>query len=82
MGGLAAAVGHYAFVPAVMGAVAGLYGLCFSGGSEGEDGGEASESKAEELVKEWRGWHRMRWSSVDVVSWACFLVGAVDVLTP
>jgi hypothetical protein len=76
--GLAAALGHYVFVPLVGGSVERLFRICH----ENERGDHAGEGKsAVESVREWVGWHRVRMGSVDVVAWGAFLGGVLEVLT-
>ncbi|KAF2639973.1 hypothetical protein P280DRAFT_24347 [Massarina eburnea CBS 473.64] len=76
--GLAAAVGHYFFVPGVMGSVARLFDICVKGQAvEGEGRGDAVD-----CVREWVGVHKVRMLTVDLCAWVCFAVGVVRVLTP
>ncbi|EUC49854.1 hypothetical protein COCMIDRAFT_32863 [Bipolaris oryzae ATCC 44560] len=56
--GAAATAAHYAFVPLVGRSVRALVGLC---------SGEKGEGRAEEWLREWRGWHGVRMGSVDLV---------------
>lgn len=79
--GFALALAHYAFVPGVAGAVEGLYRLCIRG-VKGEEVEEGKRGRAARLVREWVGWHRVRWGTVDLAAWACFLGAVVGVLTP
>jgi hypothetical protein len=76
--GLAAALGHYVFVPLVGGSVERLFRICH----ENERGDHVGKGKsAVESVREWVGWHRVRMGSVDVVAWGAFLGGVLEVLT-
>ncbi|KAF2653409.1 hypothetical protein K491DRAFT_694703 [Lophiostoma macrostomum CBS 122681] len=81
--GTAAAVAHYAFVPAVAPSVGALYRLCVRQQMGAEVGGKGTETgkSAEEWIREWHGVHRVRMFSVDLVAWGCFAWGVVGVLS-
>jgi hypothetical protein len=79
--GLAGAVGHYAFVPAVMWSVEALFKKC-----DAQEKGSVEKHQegrsATDLVRAWVNAHKIRMCTVDLLTWACFAVGVVNVLTP
>lgn len=83
--GLAAAVGHLLFFPAVQPSIRALYRLCVRQQTDGEarEMGVAKDKgkSAEEWMREWNGVHRMRMFSVDLVAWGCFAWGVIGVLS-
>lgn len=91
--GLGAAGAHYAFVPGVAPSVERLFRMCVGGwmgegkeeeereGEGKEQGREGREGEAKKAVREWVGWHVVRWATVDVLAWGAFLVGGVVALT-
>ena len=84
--GLVSALAHYAFVPLVGRSVRALIGMA-AGRKEEEREEEKGEEKekeaknAEDWVKEWIGWHKVRMGTVDVLAWGSFACGAVGALT-
>ena len=42
---------------------------------------EEETGKAEDWVKEWLGWHKVRMGTVDVLAWGSFACGAIGALT-
>lgn len=79
--GLVAAVAHYAFVPLVGRSVGALFAMCDEGERKGGGGKEVvkgeEEGRAKGWVREWVGWHVVRWGTVDLVAWGSFAVGVV-----
>lgn len=75
---------HYAFVPLVGRSVRALVGMA-AGRKEREIGKEVGKDKetgkAEDWVREWVGWHKMRMGTVDVLAWGSFACGAIGALT-
>lgn len=78
--GLVGALAHYAFVPGVMGSVEALFKMC-DAQEKGSVEKQQNGGTAVDLVREWVGVHRIRMCTVDIVTWACFAVGVVSVLT-
>mgnify|MGYP004509623489 CR=1 FL=1 len=84
--GLAAAVGHYAFVPLVGRSVRALTGLAAGRAQGGKTEGlkgkrEGEDIKAVEWVREWVGYHMVRMSTVDALAWSSFAWGVVRAVT-
>lgn len=78
--GLASAVAHYAFVPAVMWSVEALFKI-YDTQEKGSAEKHQEGRSATDLVRAWVNVHKIRMCTVDLVTWACFAVGVVNVLT-
>lgn len=84
VGGLTAAVAHYAFVPLVAASVRGLVCLAAGGRKAEVESGEKEkgvDGKAVGLVREWVWFHTVRMCSVDLVAWACFARAVAESVT-
>ncbi|KAF2703129.1 hypothetical protein K504DRAFT_495799 [Pleomassaria siparia CBS 279.74] len=88
--GAGAALGHFAFVPAVETSIVALFRMRVErererekgrGGGSGSGSGSGDVGRAARLAREWIGVHRLRMATVDLAAWVCFGVAAVGSLS-